>query len=413
MRIRLPLTVAIASTLLIGTTGTAQAAPSLQGTVVSDTMFGLHVKNVQQGVWPDVQFGSLRLWDNDTSWSGIEKSPGVFDWTALDTAIATANANGVTDIMMVLSGTPQWASTSSCTPPACLPTPGAAGMPRNLADWDNWVTQVVTRYKGKITSYQPWNEANLQTFFEGTPEQMADITARTYRIVKSIDPAALVIAPSTGTRLGGPFKKFYPRFLNALKAEGWPVDVWAVHTYPASKGTPVDRAALARTYQAVLNAAGAPNKPIWDTENNYGLKGPGPQNPDVDIEGIKAANWVSVTYLDSLRLNIERVYMYTWEPPNDLWGIQFHIGTQGAKGFTTTQKWLVGSTFKGCTQKGARVTCTITSASGETQQIVYPTKGRKMFKVPAQYKQACNVLDVCAPISKGKVRTAGPMLLTR
>jgi len=413
MRLRLPFAAALITSLIVGTTGMAQAAPSLQGTVVSDDMFGLHVKNVQQGVWPTVTFGSLRLWDNDTSWSSIEKSPGVYDWTTLDNAIATANANGVTDIMMVLSGTPQWATNSTCTPPACLPTPGAAGMPRDLADWDRWVTNVVTRYKGKITSYQPWNEANLQTFFEGTPEQMADITARTYRIVKSIDPAAVVVAPSTGTRLGGPFKKFYPRYLNALKAKDWPVDVWAVHTYPASKGTPVDRAALARGYQAILNAAGAPNLPIWDTENNYGLKGPGPQNPDVDIEGTKAANWTAVTYLDALRLNISRVYMYTWEPYNDLWGIQYFGGTVGTKAFDVTQDWLVGARYNGCTQKGAKVTCSITSKAGDAQQIVYPTKGRKTFKVSSQFTQACNTVGTCKPIRGGKVRTSGPMLLTR
>ena len=52
-------------------------------------------------------------------------------------------------------------------------------------------------------------------------------------------------APSTGTRLGGPFKKFYPAYLAELKDLGWPIDVWSAHTYPASLGTPVDRAALA------------------------------------------------------------------------------------------------------------------------------------------------------------------------
>ena len=29
-----------------------------------------------------------------------------------------------------------------------------------------------------------------------------------------------------------------------LKSMGWPVDVFAAHTYPASKGTPTDRAAI-------------------------------------------------------------------------------------------------------------------------------------------------------------------------
>ena len=44
------------------------------------------------------------------------------------------------------------------------------GCPQDLADWDDWVRQVATRYKGRITAYQPWNEANLTTFSTGTPQ---------------------------------------------------------------------------------------------------------------------------------------------------------------------------------------------------------------------------------------------------
>jgi putative peptidoglycan lipid II flippase len=49
------------------------------------------------------------------------------------------------------------------------PQPGAASAPKDLAAWDEWVKAVVTRYKGRITSYQIWNEANLENFYNGTP----------------------------------------------------------------------------------------------------------------------------------------------------------------------------------------------------------------------------------------------------
>jgi hypothetical protein len=404
------LTLALACLLPVGLAAPA-SAEDLRGSTVSDTLFGLHVKGVQQGVWPSIEFGTLRLWDNDTTWAAIEKSPGVFDWTTLDTAVATAQKNGVTDILMVLSGTPAWASTSTCQPPACLPSPGAAGMPRDLALWDNWVTQVVTRYKGRITSYQPWNEANLQTFFEGTPAQMADITARTYRIVKSIDPSATVVAPSTGTRLGAAFKRFYPPFLKELGERNWPVDVWAVHSYPASLGTPRERSALAAGFIQTLRDAGAPEKPIWDTENNYGLKGPGPANPDVDIEGKRAEDWTAVSFLDSLQLGISRMYMYVWEPPNDLWGIQFYNGTVGARAMQTMQDWIVGAVYTGCTQQGARVTCRFTK-DGEQRWIVYSTQGKKKFALPPRFDQVCKLDGTCKPIRKDRVRTYSPVLVT-
>lgn len=402
---------ALACLLTVGLAGPA-SAEDLRGSTVSDTMFGLHVKGVQQGVWPTIEFGSLRLWDNDTSWAAIEKSPGVFDWTTLDTAVNTAQKNGVTDILMVLSGTPAWASTSTCQPPACLPSPGAAGMPRDLALWDNWVTQVVTRYKGRITSYQPWNEANLQTFFEGTPAQMADLTARTYRIVKAIDPKATVVAPSTGTRLGAAFKRFYPAYLQELGARNWPVDVWAVHSYPASLGTTKDRAALATGFIQALRDAGAPDKPIWDTENNYGLKGPGPANPDVDIEGKRAEDWTAVTFLDSLQLGISRVYMYVWEPSNDLWGIQYYNGTVGARAMQTMEDWIVGAVYRGCVQEGARITCKFIK-DGKQRWILYSAQGKQNFTLPPRFDQVCALNGKCKVIRKDQVRTYSPVLVTR
>jgi hypothetical protein len=407
----------IAGALVIPLATPAQAAPignpanNLKGTVVNDSLFGLHVKDAQNGVWPNIKFGSIRLWDNATSWANIETSKGVFNWTALDNSVANANKNGMTDILMVLAGTPAWAT--SQRNPTALPAPDASGIPANMADWDNWVRAVATRYKGKIKIYQPWNEANLSTFYTGTPAQMADLTKRAYDIIKGIDPSATIVAPSTGTRLGGPFKKFYPAFLDELKALGWPVDVWAAHTYPASLGDTNDRQELANNWIDFLRAAGAPNLPLWDTENNYGLGGPGPQNPEQDIEGSQAANMTAITYLDALRLGISRVYMYQWGPYNDLWGIQYNAGAPGAIAMNTLQEWIVGTAYRGCREVNRKVTCKFSAQDG-INQVVYSETGNKIFKAKKQYTQMCQLDGKCSAIpANGKVRTQGPVLLKR
>ena len=390
---------------------------NLKGQIVQPEMFGLHVKNEQFGVWPNIGFGALRLWDNDVAWSQIETSPGVYDWTNLDNAVNFARANGVNDIMFVIAGTPQFYSASTCRAPACLPTDGSAGAPLDVAAYERFVTAAVTRYKGLITSYQPWNEANLLTFFEGTPQQLAELTKRTYDIVNAIDPAAKVVATSVGTRLGAQnnkFYKWYRPFLRSLKSYGWPIDAYAVHTYPASLGTPVDRGVLAEKFNRLLKQEKAPKLPVWDTENNFGLKGPGPQNPDVDILGAKAANWTAITYLDALRLGISRVYMYTWEQGNDLWGIEYFDNSPGAVAMQTMQDWIVGTRWRGCTsdKKNTKVTCNFTGADGRFQ-IVYPTKGRKTFSVNRAFNQVCQLDGTCSPLTNRKVRVAGPVLLKR
>lgn len=413
-----PIAAALALSLVVAVPAAAQPAaqPGAQlpkGTVIDRSLFGMHIAGLENGVWPSVPIGSVRLWDNQTSWSAIERTQGNFDWTKLDTAVATAKANGVNDILMVLAGTPAWATDDPAAGGVAGVLPGAAGMPRDLSWWDAWVTQVVARYKGRITAYQPWNEANLLTFSTATPDEMAELTARAYRIVKRIDPAATVVAPSTGTRLAGPFKKFYPAYLKALGDRGWPVDVWSAHTYPASLGTPADRSALARAWQQVLSAAGAPKKPMWDTENNFGLAGPGPQNPDQDFAGERAADWTARAYLDALRLGISRVYWYRWENGfNDLVGIQMNASAPGAKSYATLEEWIVGATYRGCTTKGPAVTCAFTK-DGKPFTIVYSDNGRPVSFQTKGATQACDITGGCTSISRKKLRTDGVVRLSK
>jgi hypothetical protein len=397
-----------ASVLAAAPAQAAAPAKNLKGTVVDRSLFGMHIFNLQNGVWPTVPVGSVRLWDTETTWSSVETSQNVFDWTKLDAAVATAEKNGMHDILMVLAGTPAWATDDPAAGGTAGVLPGAAGMPKNVADWEDWVRQVATRYKGRITAYQPWNEANLTTFSTGTPAEMADLTKRAYDIIKSIDPKATVVAPSTGTRLGGPFKKFYPAFLAELKARNWPVDVFAAHTYPASLGTPVDRGYLAKLWESTLAAAGAPDLPLWDTENNFGLAGPGAANPDQDIEGQTAASWTARTYLDALRLGISRVYWYSWGPDLDLVGIQMHEGTPAAVAYKTLQDWIVGATFQGC-NGSAKVTCRF-AKDGKQFRIVWPEKGNASFKTKGA-AQVCSLDGTCTAVKGTKLAVSSPVKL--
>jgi polysaccharide biosynthesis protein PslG len=395
----------------------AQAAPKNQlqrGTVITPETFGMHVAGAQNGVWPTIEFGSLRIWDKDTAWSHIEKEPGVFDWTKLDRIVEDAEARGVRDMMMVLAGTPTWASSTPTSEGHPGQFPGEQGMPTDLAFWDRWVEAVVTRYQGRITSYQPWNEANLVTFFNGTPAEMAELTKRTYDIVKRIDPTALVIAPSTGTRLGRPFRTFYPPFLTALAARGWPVDVFTAHTYPAGTGTPVDRQALIAEWKSMLQAAGAPRRPLWDTEINFGLRGPGP-TPKRDYVGAQAQRLAALAYLDALRYGVSRAYWYYWSAaPEPLLGVQMTPGSAAARSVQTLEDWIVGARYQGCRKTTAsRIICNFRKG-GQRQQIVWSESTRRVFTAPRAARQVCNLNNVCKPIKKNRtVRTLGPVLFKR
>jgi GH35 family endo-1,4-beta-xylanase len=369
-------------------------------TGVQPSLVGMHVEGAEAGAWPSAPFGALRLWDNGTAWSQIETQPGVYKWDNLEGILENAQSKGMKDVLMVLGTTPEW--NAETVGKDDYPQPGAASPPKDLKAWDTWVTEVATRYKGRITSYQIWNEANLKNFWNGTPEQMADLTKRAYDIIKKIDPKALVVSASPSTRLTASFNKFFPAYLAALKTKGWPIDVVAIHTYPSADGDPAGRGAVIAAVRDELKKAGAPaNLPLWDTELNYGLAGPGPAKPKQEIKGAKAAGWIVRTYIDDLRYDVGRSYWYIWtQKPYDLLGIQAYPGSDGEQGFFALQNWVFGANFDGCTTAGDAVICNF-SKDGSKWVVAWAEKGTAPYTTPAGTALVCDPLANCQETAAG------------
>ena len=386
--------------------GSASADPTATGPAadtVPASLVGMHIEGAEGEAWASAPFGALRLWDNGTAWSQIELEPGVYKWDNLEGILANAASKGMTDILMVLGTTPEW--NAKVVGPDDYPQPGAASAPKDLDAWDAWVTEVATRYKGRITSYQIWNEANLKQFWGGTPEEMAELTKRAYDIIKKIDPAALVVSASPSTRLTSAFDRFFPAYLKALAAKGWPIDVVGIHTYPGADGDPVARGLLIEAAQKALVAADAPDLPMWDTELNYGLAGPGPDLAKQEITGAKAAGWVVRTYIDDLRYNVARSYWYIWtQKPYDLLGIQAYPGSDAEQGFFALDNWVIGSVFDGCTEAAGAVTCDFTR-DGQKTVVAWAQTGEAPYTAPENAQLVCDPLANCQEVTPGAAIT--------
>ena len=390
--------------------GDAAPEPAASGTVapagpgLPASMVGMHVEGVEVEAWPSAPFGSLRLWDNGTAWSQIELAKGEFKWDNLEGALANAESKGMTDILMVLGTTPEWAASDTSFENPYPPYPGANSAPKNIKDWEDWVTAVVTRFKGRISAYQIWNEASYKQFWNGTPEQMAELTKTAYDIIKANDPDALVVSASPALRLDAPFQKFYPAYLAALAKDGWPIDVLAFHTYPDANGDPAARGALIEVAKKAITDAGAPaDMPLWDTELNYGLAG-GDQ-PKVDITGPRAAGWVVRTYIDDLRYGIERSYWYIWtQKPYDLLGVQAFPGSDAEQGFFALENWIIGSTFNGCQENGNAVTCDFDRA-GQKSVVAWAETGEAAYTAPEGAALVCDPIANCQETQAGAAIT--------
>lgn len=375
------------------------AAPAMAADPVPATDFGLHIPGISTGTDPNTSYGAIRLWDSGVAWGQVNQAKGKYWWNGLDASIGNANQQGA-QILYVLGGTPTWSATNKKQ--GTYPNKGAASMPK-MADWKAWVKAVVQRYGASIESYQIWNEANLSTFWQGTPKQMAQLTKEAYKIIKAGDPTAKVVAASSTVRLTSAYNKFFPAYMKELKKVGWPVDAYAVHTYPAGPGTPATRAQLITTVNNDIKKVGAPAKPLWDTEVNYGIAGPGGGNPHVTIDGLQAANWVADTYLDNQRLGVDRSYWYFWAPSNPLLGIQMVDGSAGATGFQTVQGWLKDS-YASCTTGSVNV-CNLTGRFPAV--VAWVDSGSAAYTVPDFATTMCDALNSCTPVAPGSAITIG------
>jgi len=151
---------ACAAVALVAAASLAPAVPALARSAkarpaVTNQFFGVHHQGMHADGpigWPQTKVGSVRMWDNRVSWRELETSPGVFNWSLIDTEMAKARAAGAS-VLLVLGQTP--AFHSSRPGAASSYGPGASAMP-DKASWVRYVQAVARRNKtvwGGIASF--------------------------------------------------------------------------------------------------------------------------------------------------------------------------------------------------------------------------------------------------------------------
>ena len=398
---RRALTAVVASAALIGSSMLVAPAANADGPV-SDLQFGMHIPQISEGERPNANIGTVRLWDAGVAWGQVQQKKNLFWWNGLDASIQNANAQGMS-ITYVLGSTPKWAQKKA--PKGKYPYGGTGSANPKAKDWKRWVTAVVQRYGASIDAYQIWNEANLKDFYDGSPKQMAKLTRDAYRIIKRYDPTATVVAASTTVRLTKSYNRFFPKYLKQLRRYNWPVDAIAVHTYPSGRDTPADRLALLdRVNRDIRKVNVPPRIQLWDTEVNYGIRGPGKIKGQT-IDGGQAADWTASTFLDSILTGVDRTYWYYWYRPDGRLGIILDntpVGTTiGGVGYQTVFDWMVG-TFYTCTRGGAGQpnVCQL-GDNDNPQTVVWSNEGFGTYTVPANATVQCNSLNQCGAIAPG------------
>jgi hypothetical protein len=135
----------------------------------------------QQFVWEDIEIhGRGDFIDRRNDPAGVDA------WAKYDQIVDLAEQYGV-GILARLDNPPAWAQTVA----------GNFAPPADVQDFVNFAAAVAERYKGRIDTYQVWNEPNIYPEWGEQavdPEAYTDLLCRTYAALKAVDPAITVLS---------------------------------------------------------------------------------------------------------------------------------------------------------------------------------------------------------------------------
>lgn len=368
------------------------------GGQVPATFFALDVNAPSH--WPSVAFGTLRLHDSCSgtgqhpcvAWRDTEPTDNSFDWRAFDEWMMALAAHPETRATYTFSYTPRFAADHSCLDwdiaqrnagrsphcvaegSCCPPKQDGAG---KMVEWQDYVSQVVTRAASRIESYELWNEPNVPDFWcadaahgcdnPTSPQKLVKMAEVAYQTIHKIDPNAVVLTPSSVVDVSGPACGYTTDWLAAYLAAGggqW-ADAISFHGY--LKGCPPDVTPEhiqggIRNIRSLLERYGLASLPIWDTESSW--EGDAITDPD------ERAAWIARAYLIRWSEGVQRFAFYGWDFGS--WGELWSNGILPAgTAFGELYTWLVGATMTSpCALSGNLWSCPLTRSNGGYKAIL-------------------------------------------
>jgi hypothetical protein len=359
---------------------------------IPDSYFGMHVRwGATTYYWPKIRFYGWRIITEETSWYNLEPKKGLWKFYNLDLAVARAQDRNV-EVMLTLGQTPAWAS---ARPYESVPNGmGVSAEPSDMADWENYIRTVATRYKGKIKYYELWNEPRFREVdpyravagFTGSAKQMVEMGTIAKRVLNEVDPEAKLTSPAADSGMSG-----LTRVKAWLDAGGGKVsDVIAYHLYV----TPPEKIpAVVQALRKLVNQYGLSGVEIWNTESGFQI-----ENPDkkAEITGTdvfgeilsveKGAAYVSRSLILGAASGLDRYYWYSWDIPT--MALTEHKGQVIALtgyAYIKTQRWLRGAAIKECRTNDEKLWVCTLKRDERMARLVWNATGVLNWKVPVSW----------------------------
>jgi hypothetical protein len=341
------------------------------------------------------------------SWGGVEYVKGVWRWEMTDPGIQILAANLPPNnggLLVNLKSIPPWAAKDPTTDGLVWAPQiyrGSSSVPANMADWENYLTRLATRYKGRIQYYETPNEANHE--MKLTPQQILETNRVLYKTIKRIDPKALVVGPATA---GTPTMAEWTGEYMAIGGKDI-TDIVSCHFYEQPEAIPYVYGKL----KAELRRAGAGDKPIWNSESGY-------------LSDSNEADGGSKS-LESRRAKTARAFLIQWALGIQRWYVFGDVNSPGMKqAIEQTEKWMTGAVMTRCEVKNLVWQCGLTRKGHRylvvwagpkyphqlDEKLEYPADAR--FTVPPGFRHLETLAGEEKPITTASIPVSPtPVLL--
>jgi hypothetical protein len=181
-------------------------------------------------------------------WREIQPGPSEFAAHTTYDAAAACQAEAGLKVLQVFHDTPEWARDGA----------ERGKFPRDLRRVYRFCAAMSARFRGKVQAWEPWNEANVESFGGHTVDEMCAFQKAAWLGFKAGDPSVTVgwnasaAVPSDAQADG------------VIANETWPYfDTYNIHTYDWPHGYPELWAPARRA---------ACGRPLWITESDRGYR---------------------------------------------------------------------------------------------------------------------------------------------
>lgn len=320
-----------------------------------------------------------------TKWFVVEPKKGHLNF--IDEPIRYVKKLGFY-ILGSLDTTPRWASSA----PTKLEGEAYQGYraypPSSYSDWERYVNQTVSHYKGVIDHWEIWNEPDGGAFLKlggilqesRKPGVYARLVKSAYRAAKNANPDAVVIA---GVGIRRPPSPWVDKLINHGIIGHF--DVLSFHFY--TDGRPGDALDVpsskrVREITTLLKGQGTTGIPIWETESGFPLDmcrdGIAGDDQAYCMKSTEAVAFVVRNYVTWLSSGVERWFFYHMRFPDRTDRSEYagffkwdRSPKPAALGYAVISQMLAGMNYSNLLDLGNEISGAKFTASGRSLRIIW------------------------------------------